>query len=81
MYTITLSPISGGAGDVALSTVGLPDGATALFTPAVITGGSGSSTLTVTSPSGTTPGTYPIYLNTEGAGVVHQGGASLTVTP
>ena len=80
-YTITLSTINGGAGDVALSTVGLPDGATANFVPAVITGGSGSSTLTITSPSGTTPGSYPIYANMEGAGVVHQGGVSLTVTP
>jgi hypothetical protein len=80
-FAINVSPLNGGAGDVALSTVNLPDGATALFTPPAIPGGSGSSTLAVTIPSGTTPGTYPIYVNLEGAGVVHQGGISLTVTP
>jgi hypothetical protein len=80
-FAINVSPLNGGAGDVALSTVNLPDGATALFTPPAIPGGSGSSTLAVTIPSGTAPGTYPIYVNLEGAGVVHQGGVTLTVTP
>jgi hypothetical protein len=80
-YTIALSPVNGGAGDVALTVSGLPPGATSGFTPATIPGGSGSSMLTITTPSGTPAGTYQVFITSTGAGVIHQGGVSLVVTP
>jgi hypothetical protein len=43
-YTVTISPMSGFAGSVALSVTGLPSGATATFSPSSTTS---SSTLTV----------------------------------
>jgi hypothetical protein len=35
----------------------------------------------VTVPVGTTPGTYTVLINLTGAGVFHQDGVTLVVTP
>ena len=53
-YTTTIAAVGGFGGAVTLSASGLPAGAVGTFSPATITG-SGSSTLTVTTTSGTTP--------------------------
>jgi hypothetical protein len=79
-YTVTLSPVNGGAGDVALSVSGLPPGATASFTLGTISASSGTSTLNINVPSGTPSGTYAIFVTSTAAGVIHQGGTTLTVT-
>src|SRR5215468_8250723 len=43
-YTVTVTPLEGFSADVSLSAGGLPPDASATFSPAVISGGSGSST-------------------------------------
>ena len=81
-YTVTLSPVNGGAGDVVESATGLPPGATATFAPSTtIPGSNGSATLNIAVPSGTPQGTYQIFITSQAAGVVHQGSVSLVVTP
>ena len=80
-YTLSYSPVNGGAGDVTLSVDGIPGGALATFQPAIVTGGSGSSTLTVNTSSGTLPGTYPLVITSVGSGVMHEQYLTLVVTP
>ena len=80
-YGITISPLSGGAGDVALSVSGLPPGATPNFSPSTIAASSGSSTLRITTVSGTPPGNYQVFITSTGTGVVHQTSVTLIVTP
>ena len=65
VYTINIAEIGGYTDDVALTATGLPTNATASFSPATVTGGSGSSTLTLTT-SGVAPGNYTITV--QGAG-------------
>jgi hypothetical protein len=79
-YTSTVSAINGFSGTVVLGISGLPVGVTAAFSPGSVTGG-GSSTLTLTTSSGTTPGTYGlIVMGTSGA-TTRNANISLTVTP
>lgn len=80
-YTVSATPLLGGAGDVALSVSGLPPGATASFNPSTIPGGSGSSMLSITTVSGTPPGAYQVVITSTATGVVHQTSVTLTVTP
>jgi hypothetical protein len=66
-WTAQVTPQNGFTGIVNLSVKGLPAGATAVFTPASVTGG-GTATLTINVAAGTTPGTYPVNLaGTSGA--------------
>jgi hypothetical protein len=58
-YTINVLPGSDPNPTVSFAVNGLPSGATPSFSPAVVNG-AGSSTLTITSSSTTTPGVYPI---------------------
>ncbi|MGA2812610.1 MAG: FG-GAP-like repeat-containing protein [Candidatus Acidiferrum sp.] len=80
-FSIALTPINGGAGDVTLSVTGLPGNSVGTFSPTVVPGGSGSSTLTVNVPSGTSQGSYPLVVTCSGNGVIHVAGVTLTVTP
>jgi hypothetical protein len=81
-FQLSSSPVNGGAGDVALSVSNLPAGITASFTPsATISGGSGTSTLTLGTSIGTLPGTYYVIVTSTGSGVIHMGSLQLTVTP
>jgi hypothetical protein len=58
-FSVSVSPILGFTGNVALSLTGaLPSGATYTFNPTTITGGSGTSTLTVNIPAGASAGVY-----------------------
>lgn len=81
MTTVSVTPISGGAGDLSLSASGMPAGVTASFNSSTIPGSSGSSMLTLTASPGTTPGVYQIYINASGSGRFHQNSVTLTVTP
>lgn len=60
IYTVTVPAMNGLSGSLVLSVSGLPKGATATFTPESI-GSPGSSTLTVTIPSGP-KGTVPLLI-------------------
>ena len=61
-YTVTVTPLEGFSADVSLSAGGLPPDASATFSPAVISGGSGSSTLNITTSSSSQFGNYPISI-------------------
>jgi len=80
-FNVNLTPLNGGAGDVTLTVDGLPGASTAQFNPATLVGSSGTSSLTVTVPSGTTPGTYTLIITGSGRGVVHVTGIQFYVTP
>jgi hypothetical protein len=66
---------------VALSSSGLPTGATASFSPTSIAApGSGSSQMTITVGSSTVTGTYNVTVTGTGGGKTHTENVSLTVT-
>jgi hypothetical protein len=78
-YTASATPLNGFTGTVDLSVSGLPTGATASFNPASITGGSGSSTLTVTTSSSTPAGTYTLTIHETSGALSHSVSTMLTV--
>jgi len=80
-YAVSATPQFGGAGDIALGVSGLPPGATASFSPSTIPGSSGSSTLSITTVSGTPVGAYQVLITSMATGVVHQTSVTLNVTP
>jgi len=80
-YTATVAPVNGYTGTVTLSASGLPSGATASFSPASISGGSGSSTLTIATTSSTTTGTVTITISGTDGTLTHSTTVSLTVNP
>ncbi|MCL2731901.1 MAG: glycosyl hydrolase family 8 [Actinomycetia bacterium] len=77
--TVSTSVTSGSAQSVGLSASGLPSGATASFSPASVTAGA-SSTLTVTTGSGTPAGSYPVTVTATGSSGTHTAAYTLTVT-
>jgi hypothetical protein len=79
-YAISATPLNGFTGDVALSVTGLPAGATASFAPASLAGGSGSSTLTVSTTSATPPGTVTLTITGTSASLTRSTSATLTVS-
>src|SRR5258708_2337411 len=76
---ITTAVTSGSAQTVSLSASGLPSGATASFSPALITG-AGSSTLTISTASSTPAGTYLVTVTGKGTSATHTASISLTVS-
>jgi exo-1,4-beta-D-glucosaminidase len=70
---------AGSAESVALSATGLPTGASALFSPASVNSG-GGSTLTVSTSASTPAGTYPISVTGSAASGSHPATYTLTVT-
>lgn len=69
--TVTLQALFGFSSDVALSISGVPAGITATFTPATITGGTGSSNLSFAVGSSVALGTYNVTVTGTGGGVTH----------
>jgi hypothetical protein len=61
-YTVSVTPSGGYSGTLDLSVSGLPSSATAEFSPTSLTGGSGSSTLTVTTANNTPKGSYTLTI-------------------
>src|SRR5437868_5832343 len=59
-YNVAVTPLEGFSATVSLSAGGLPPDASATFSPASISGGSGSSTLNITTSSSSQFGNYPI---------------------
>jgi uncharacterized membrane protein len=64
-YTVSTTVVSGFDGSVTLSVSGLPSGASAVFSPASITG-AGSSTLTVSTTTSTVAGDYNLTVTGTG---------------
>jgi hypothetical protein len=80
-YTVTVAPINGFTGTVALSVSGLPTGATGTFSPTSITGGSGTSTLNVTTSSSTAVGTYTLTIKGTSGTLSHTTTVTLVIAP
>jgi PQQ enzyme repeat len=79
-YTTNIAAAGGFSGAVTLSVSGLPAGAVGTFSPATVTG-SGSSTLTVTTTSGTTPvGSSPLTITATSGALAQTAGVTLAVT-
>lgn len=78
-YTISLSPLNGFNATVSLSVSGLPAGATGSFVPASISGGSGSSTLNVTTSGSVAPGTYPLTIRGASGALERTASATLVI--
>jgi hypothetical protein len=79
VYTITMTPSSGFTGVASLIASGLPAGATANFNPSSITT-AGMSTLTVTTPSSTPAGSYPLTITGTSARLSQTATATLVVS-
>ncbi len=77
-YTATVAALNGFSGTAGFSVSGLPPGVTAGFNPATVTG-SGSSTLTLTTTSGASAGTYPLTITGTSGSLVHTASVALTV--
>jgi hypothetical protein len=80
-YGITIIPLNGFTGNVSLTASGLPAGATFSFNPATITGGSGSTALTVSTASGTPTGSYPFTFTATSGSLVHSTQLVVNVGP
>lgn len=82
LYAVTLSGSNGFSSPVQLSASGLPAGTTASFSPAQLSKGTGTSTLSLTTSTATTPGDYQGVTITATSGtLVHRATVGLTVTP
>lgn len=77
-YSVTITPTGGFNSSVALSLSGLPSGANGTFSPnnQVMT----SSTLSVTTTTGTPPGSYPLTITGTSGTLTHTTSVTLTVT-
>jgi hypothetical protein len=77
--TLTLAPLHGFNGNVALSCTGLPTGVSCSFNPASVTGGSGASTLTVSAASSLAGGSYTVIVSGVSGSLSHIAALTLTV--
>ena len=81
-YTVTVTSQNGFTGNVALALSGLSASqATWSFVPGTISGGSGTSQLTITSSGTLSPGSYPLTITGTSGALVHSAAATLVVTP
>jgi len=80
-YTVTVTPWSDFTGSVTLSVAGLPSGASGTFNPNPVTGGSGTSTLSITTSATTPVGSYTISLKGTSGTLVDTTTADLVVNP
>jgi uncharacterized membrane protein len=78
-YTATVAPSNGLTGSVNLSASGLPAGASASFNPNPVAGGSGTSTMIVTTSQFAQTGTFTITITGTSGALVHQTSVQLVV--
>lgn len=78
-YTIDAVPVNGFSGMVSLNASGLPSGATASFSPAVV-GASGSSTLTLSTTSSTPAGTLTLTITGMSGNLSHAATVTIAVS-
>lgn len=79
-FSLTLTPLDGFSGNVALSVSGLPAGATGSWSPATVAGGSGTSILTIKTATSTPVGDYDLILTGASGPIVHSTTVGLTVS-
>lgn len=77
-YTVSVASLNGFGGTVGLSVVGLPNGATATFSPTSVVGG-GSSVLTVKTAANTPKGVFTLTLRGTSGATVHSATVTLQV--
>jgi hypothetical protein len=77
-YTVNVTPIGGFGGDVTLSLSGLPQDATALFSPDIVSG-QGASTLTISTLGSTPVGSYPLTITATSGALTHTANVTLVV--
>jgi M6 family metalloprotease-like protein len=77
-YSVTVAATGGFGSAVAFSATGLPSGATASFSPASVNG-AGSATLTITTTSSLTAGSYSFTIKGASGSAVRSTAASLQV--
>jgi regulation of enolase protein 1 (concanavalin A-like superfamily) len=80
-YTGNVSPSNGFNSSVNLSVSGAPSGATGSFNPTSISGGSGSSTLSVGTALSTPAGTYTLTATGTSGTLTHNATVTLVVNP
>ncbi len=78
--TVTIAPLNGFTGTVTLSCSGLPTGATCAFSPATVSGGSGTSKLTIQTALSTPAGTTSVTVAGTSSGTTKSTTVSLVVT-
>jgi subtilisin family serine protease len=80
-YSVSAGRVGGFTGDIALSLSGLTTSqATWSFAPATITGGFGTSKLTVTTLSSLAPGSYSLTITGTSGAITHTANVTLVVT-
>lgn len=80
-FTVTVAPVSGFVGNVALALTGLGAPQSWSFSPAVVPGASGSSTLTVTTDPTLPAGSYPLTITGTSGTTTRSTAATLVVAP
>lgn len=78
-YTVDVGPLGGFSGTVALTASGLPSGTTASFSPASISGASGTSTLTLSTSTSTPAGNSTVTITGTSGSKTHNDTVNLTV--
>ena len=78
-YTATVTPMNGFSGTANLTVSGLPNGATASFSPAAIQT-SGTSQLTIATTGSLAPGTYPFTFAATSGSLTHSVSLTLVIT-
>src|SRR5262249_14772264 len=82
-YTASVSQLNGFSSAVNLSVTGLPSGASGTFNPTSISGGSGSSTLSVSTPASTPTGAFTLTITgtSSSPSLTHSTTVTLVVNP
>jgi len=79
-YTVTITGMNGWDNSVNLGVTGLPSGATGTFNPnPVSVNAPASTTLSVTTPANTPPGSYTLTIAGNGVGLIHTTTVTLVV--
>lgn len=78
-YSLNVGALDGFTGIVGLAASGLPAGVGASFTPASVTGGSGTSILSVTTASTATAGIFTITIQGTSNGLTHETTVQLVI--
>ncbi|MDT4892312.1 MAG: bacillopeptidase [Pseudonocardiales bacterium] len=79
-YGVSVAGVRGFSGDMALTVSGLSSSqATATLAPSVVTGGSGSSQLSVATAATIAPGTYPLTITATSGAIVRTATTTLVV--
>jgi hypothetical protein len=82
-YAVTLTSLNGFAGNVSLSVSGLPSKTRGAFSPnplALSTGGTATSSLTITAQGNGPTGSFTLTVTGTGAGKTHSQSVTLTLT-